>query len=107
MPGNTNGVFSELAFVHQPTSIFSVNVVNLEMCFSCPWKTEFPLLLRSYFPFKWNIWRSVERREALTMIDEGSLLLLLAVLSGIIRDDKAAMLQECILYSLLKEAGCC
>ena len=50
---------------------------------------------------------SAERTEAMTETDEGSLLLLLPALSGIIRDNNAAVLQECILYSSLKEAGCC
>lgn len=73
MPGNMNGVFSELAFVHQPTSIFTVNVVNLEMCcivFIVVWSPVLGKLnlyyskKRSYFPFRWNMEVCGEERSS-------------------------------------------
>lgn len=97
-----------LAFVHQPTSILAVNG-NMEMCYCILFVvvcSPLSSLLSLNFHLLWS-YSSVARREALTVKDEVSLLLLLPVLSAIIWDDNAAMLQECILYSLLKEAGCC
>lgn len=74
-----------LAFVHQPTSILAVNG-NMEMCYCILFVvvcSPLSSLLSLNFHLLWS-YSSVARREALTVKDEVSLLLLLPVLSAII-----------------------